>query len=208
MGSPRTMTYRDRIALQHALECLSTLPEFPERLRTYNHALYILGYEWVGDVRRAWATAMLSRDRAENARLRAGTLFSPGTTLETEDLESSRVNHIASAVVTHTFLPWNLPTEKQLTELRRLFSCSEPGGWRYFNKKMPDLKYHLSAASQAIRFLSNLPDHQQKALRHIIVHEDRKSVAFPECHAQGLVPYLENLDRLRIERRADMWKTM
>jgi hypothetical protein len=193
---------------RNALECLSTQPEFPEKLRTYSHALYILGYEPVGDIRRTRGLTSLSRERSNHVHGRTGANFSSSMPIGAGDLDTARVNQIASAVVKHTFSPWEVPTEEQLTELRRLFCNSEPNDWRYFQDNLPYLNYYVSAASQAFRFLGSLSAHQRKALRHIVVHENRKSVAYPECHAQGLMPYLDTLGKLHIERKVDMWNTV
>jgi hypothetical protein len=41
-----------------------------------------------------------------------------------------------------------------------------------------------------------------------VFHEDRKSFASPECHMQGLMPYLQSMGSLGIERRVDLWTSV
>jgi len=69
-------------------------------------------------------------------------------------------------------------------------------------------KLRFSAAAAAAHFLSSLSPTNRQHTRKIVVHEDHFSVARPECHAQGLVPFCQENPALRIERQANLWKTI
>ncbi|CAJ2507684.1 Uu.00g088700.m01.CDS01 [Anthostomella pinea] len=45
-------------------------------------------------------------------------------------------------------------------------------------------------------------------MRHVLILEDRESVAFPESHAQGLIPFCQGNRLLRVERRFDLWRNI
>ena len=65
-------------------------------------------------------------------------------------------------------------------------------------------KYHFSAAAIAIRFLQCNPTIRLH-MRKIILFEDNPSVAFPETHGKGLIPFCAENAQLRIERRVSVW---
>ncbi|KAF1940299.1 hypothetical protein EJ02DRAFT_231876 [Clathrospora elynae] len=41
-----------------------------------------------------------------------------------------------------------------------------------------------------------------------MVLQDKKSVALPQSHIQGLIPYFRQLPKLRCIRRVDLWNTV
>ena len=45
-------------------------------------------------------------------------------------------------------------------------------------------------------------------MRKIVLHEDRRSVAHPECHVLGLIPFCVQNPQLHIERRVNMWRVL
>ncbi|KAB5580332.1 hypothetical protein GE09DRAFT_1255099 [Coniochaeta sp. 2T2.1] len=65
----------------------------------------------------------------------------------------------------------------------------------------------FSAAAAAINFLESIPDSRAQ-FRNIVLHEDRISVAFPQCHVRGLVPFCHENPDLRIERRVSLWRNI
>ncbi|KAI8718249.1 hypothetical protein NCS52_00603100 [Fusarium sp. LHS14.1] len=69
-------------------------------------------------------------------------------------------------------------------------------------------KFRFSAAAVAIRFLNSLPARKRLHLRKVVLHENRVSVAHPERHARGLIPFCRENHRLRIERRVDVLSTI
>lgn len=73
---------------------------------------------------------------------------------------------------------------------------------------MNGLQYRYSAAALAIRFLDSIPASMRLGIRNIVLHEDRRAIAFPESHARGLIPFCKENPLLRIERRVDLWRTI
>ncbi|KAL6406788.1 hypothetical protein AUP68_09594 [Ilyonectria robusta] len=73
---------------------------------------------------------------------------------------------------------------------------------------MDGLQYRYSAAAVAICFLDSLPASMRPGIRNIVLHEDRRAIAFPESHARGLIPFCKENRLLRIERRVDLWRTI
>ncbi|PKK40915.1 hypothetical protein CI102_15203 [Trichoderma harzianum] len=69
-------------------------------------------------------------------------------------------------------------------------------------------KYRYSAAALAIRFLSRLPPPLRMCLRNIRLNENAVSVAYPECHAQGLIEFCIENPMLHVERRLDLWRNV
>jgi hypothetical protein len=69
-------------------------------------------------------------------------------------------------------------------------------------------KWRFSAAATCIRFLNSLSPTSRKALRKLILLEDHESVAHPECHAEGLIPFLQANPLLQVERRVNLWRTV
>ncbi|KAF4443325.1 hypothetical protein FACUT_1382 [Fusarium acutatum] len=65
-------------------------------------------------------------------------------------------------------------------------------------------KYRFSAAAVAIRFLRHLPLSKRLSLRAILLREDHIAVGFQECHTNGLIPFLQENPRLRVEHRVSM----
>jgi hypothetical protein len=112
---------------------------------------------------------------------------------------------IASVIAEIEFVPWRLPGVQQLTELEDLLAPPNPEARIRAVPPMNAQRFYVSAASQAICFLDSLQSYQRSNLRHIVIHEDKKSVALPQYHLYGLVPYLEELKRLHIERNINLW---
>jgi hypothetical protein len=69
-------------------------------------------------------------------------------------------------------------------------------------------KFRFSASSVAIQYLNALPVTDRNRFRNIILLEDRVAVAWPECHAQGLIPFCQANPLLHIERRVSLWRTV
>ena len=68
--------------------------------------------------------------------------------------------------------------------------------------------FHSSAAAVAIHFLKSLPQSTRLTIRKIVLHEDRRSVAHPECHALGLIPFCVQNPQLCVERRVNIWRAL
>jgi hypothetical protein len=68
------------------------------------------------------------------------------------------------------------------------------------------IKYAYSAASQAIRFMKSLSKSTILNLRNVVLLEDFQSVANPECHGRGLIPFCIENPCLHIERSVSLWQ--
>jgi len=107
--------------------------------------------------------------------------------------------------------PWIIPTTD---EVNKLFALGFPlvpeqikadyivNTQKYFHYQ----KYRLSAASVAIHFLGSLSCTTRREVRKIDLHEDRVAIAWPESHAQGLIPFCRDNPQLRVERRVSLWR--
>jgi len=107
--------------------------------------------------------------------------------------------------------PWIIPTTDEVNKLLALGFPLVPeqikadyivDTQKYFHCQ----KYRLSAASVAIYFLGSLSCTTRREVRKIDLHEDRVAIAWPESHAQGLIPFCRDNPQLRIERRVSLWK--
>jgi hypothetical protein len=107
--------------------------------------------------------------------------------------------------------PWRVPTKKDVynmadilgTTLRLLKLAARRG---LFWSPDDSSKWRFSAASIAIHFLQSLPLATRTQIGEILLLEDRDSVAYPECHAQGLIPFCQENPMLRIERSVSLWR--
>ncbi|KAI4937305.1 uncharacterized protein J4E92_002035 [Alternaria infectoria] len=112
-------------------------------------------------------------------------------------------------VVAHSHPPWMLPSEDDISDMVELIepvsveaSYSKP--WLYWDQE----QYRFSAATAAIHFLESMPAETRLAMRNLVLHEDHESVAWPECHGRGLIPFCQENSDLHIERRISLWRTI
>lgn len=70
----------------------------------------------------------------------------------------------------------------------------------------PD-SYYLTAASIAIHFLESIPA-QRRNIRNIILDEMHPCWAYSECHGLGFIEFCKENPDLRIERRANLWRSI
>ncbi|KAI4636776.1 hypothetical protein J4E93_010901 [Alternaria ventricosa] len=108
-------------------------------------------------------------------------------------------------VVEYSHPPWMFPSEDDISDMLELIdpvcveaSYSKP--WLYWDQE----QYRFSAATAAIRFLESMPAETRLAMRNLVLHEDHESVAWPECHGQGLIPFCQENSDLHIERRISL----
>ncbi|KAI1170363.1 hypothetical protein F4777DRAFT_569529 [Nemania sp. FL0916] len=102
-----------------------------------------------------------------------------------------------------TYMPWAIPTADEVKyALRKYHKFHET----CYTTRIGRISC-FSAAAVAIKFLHDTPIPTRKYIRKIVIHEDRTSVASPEFHAKGLIPFCVENASLRIERRLDMWRT-
>ncbi|KAK4446590.1 hypothetical protein QBC34DRAFT_411523 [Podospora aff. communis PSN243] len=106
--------------------------------------------------------------------------------------------------------PWRVPTDDELDKIAKRLPT--PGRAKNNKRRLRATwsqvvgQYQFSAAAVAIDFLESMPVATRRHLRHIILHENRLSVANPECHARGLVPFCDENPALRIDRRVSLWR--
>ncbi|KAI4652689.1 uncharacterized protein J4E79_008996 [Alternaria viburni] len=70
------------------------------------------------------------------------------------------------------------------------------------------VKYCLSAAACAIRFLRSLRAETREHVRNVELIENRESIAFPECHGRGFIPFCREQPKLRVHRRVSLWRNV
>ncbi|KAI0810150.1 hypothetical protein GGR55DRAFT_645506 [Xylaria sp. FL0064] len=103
-----------------------------------------------------------------------------------------------------TFMPWAIPTQDEINYAIRKFDKER---WTK-NKTRKGKICPFSAAAVAIKFLHDTPMSTRKHIRKIIVHDDRESVAYPQCHAKGFIPFCLENPLLRTERRLNLWRAV
>ena len=126
-------------------------------------------------------------------------------------LELMCVGDALPAVLSWRPSSWSIPSEAELSDIERFFRSPAGDDYHrdtgpYDSSKYP--KLYFSAAAIAVAFLRRLPASQRRAMRRIVIDEDRKSVSYPECHARGLIPFCVENPRLRIERRIGWYKNL
>ncbi|KAI4665314.1 uncharacterized protein J4E78_002774 [Alternaria triticimaculans] len=90
---------------------------------------------------------------------------------------------------------WSIPTNG---DFMHNVSIS---GFPTENSDYPNtIRYPFSAAAIAIRFLNFLPQGLRKQIQRLRLVENRTSIAHPECHMRGLIPFCIDMPKLRIER--------
>ena len=99
--------------------------------------------------------------------------------------------------------PWVHPSETYLDDMCRILGTKTEELEYYEN-----VLYRLSAATVAISFLESLSIPRRRQLRKIVLHEDRVSTSWPECHVRGLIPWCLENPRLHIERRVNLWRNV
>ncbi|RSL72429.1 hypothetical protein CEP53_001131 [Fusarium sp. AF-6] len=125
-------------------------------------------------------------------------------------VEEEEATHGILGFLDKAYEPWDIPSKSELTamgsELDDKHVWSRMNRWHKEDdeKQRYREKFRFSAVAIAIRFLNSLPIHQRLQLRKMAVHEDHVSVAHPQRHARGLIPFCRENPRLRIERRVDV----
>jgi len=111
--------------------------------------------------------------------------------------------------------PWDIPTEEEMYgESRKephpwkqcLTGCADTikNKWTTAEWESDPCNYRFSAAAAAIQFLGAFPGARQH-IRRVVLWEGLPSVAFPESHARGLIPFCKDCPLLRIEHRVSLW---
>ena len=99
--------------------------------------------------------------------------------------------------------PWAFPTNYECQQLKHMirFYLRSPSFFK-------NLRWHVSAASIATDFLKRTAQSTCRQIRNILLNEDNISVAHPECHALGLIKFCLENQRLHIERRVNLWRSV
>ncbi|KAI1105308.1 hypothetical protein F4804DRAFT_304495 [Jackrogersella minutella] len=118
----------------------------------------------------------------------------------------SEVTPDCDALDSVPFEPWKIPTPADTRRSLSVCGFKVPSiGDRWMKMFYGPEKYCFSAAAASIQFLGSLPASTRAHIRRIVLHENDISVAYPECHALGLIPFCQENPRLRIERRVNLW---
>ncbi|KAL6720944.1 hypothetical protein ACLMJK_000044 [Lecanora helva] len=99
--------------------------------------------------------------------------------------------------------PWSIPTEHERARISTLEE--NPHRDNSFWKRV---RWRFSATSAAIYFFKFISHTAGLGLRKVVLHEDRLSVAHPESHALGLIPFCSRWQELRVERRVNVWRVL
>ncbi|KAF3804755.1 hypothetical protein GCG54_00012248, partial [Colletotrichum gloeosporioides] len=135
------------------------------------------------------------------ALFEAGSGWGPGSYRKTQ----------ISRLVNVNLDPWEIPSSSKAS-LGETFEHRFSETWDSSLHGDPydksQVKHHYSAAAVAVRFLACLPLACRLNIRNIVLDENRYAVGRAESHGLGLIPYCQENPRLRVERRANMWRTV
>ena len=106
-------------------------------------------------------------------------------------------------------LPWTIPSEGEIAQLKKVVPFDY---WQFLSQEDADIwKYQqhgFSATAVAIQWFQSIPKTTFLHLRNVMLLEDRESVAYPECHAMGLIEFCQMNPLLHIERRVSVWNNL
>ena len=97
--------------------------------------------------------------------------------------------------------PWSIPSAEELAQMRLM---EEPREEKFRER----VRWRFSAAAAAIHFLGSASQTTRLAIRNIVLHEDRYSVARAECHMLGFIPFCSHNLKLHVERRVNIWRNI
>ena len=97
--------------------------------------------------------------------------------------------------------PWSIPDIVEMERLADIVNV-EPERPDYWSST----RYCFSAVHAALRFLQSIPATTCEMIRKVILLEDRPSVAYPQCHGRGLIPFCQTHKELCFERIVDLWR--
>ena len=99
--------------------------------------------------------------------------------------------------------PWAIPSDEEIVRMDTTLGPSERSS-SFWER----VKWRFSAAAAAIQFFRNASLNTRLEIRKIVLHENHLSVANPECHALGLIPFCLQNPELHIERRVSIWRNI
>ncbi|MCJ1457863.1 hypothetical protein MMC28_008232 [Mycoblastus sanguinarius] len=104
---------------------------------------------------------------------------------------------------------WTIPSEDVLAQINKVAQMNtslDPYSGKRNSWERCDWRF--SAAAAAIHFFKSISQSTCLGIRNVVLHEDRRSVALPECHVLGLIPFCLQNPQLHIERRVNLWRTL
>lgn len=117
--------------------------------------------------------------------------------------------------------PWMIPSDDELAELNTSAGFSAPNLGDvargclglYEDREVKGtpwkrVRWRFSAAAAAVRFFKSISPATCLGIRKVVLHEHRRSVARPESHVLGLIPFCVQNPQLHIERRVNIWGTL
>ena len=110
--------------------------------------------------------------------------------------------------------PWTIPSKDEFAQMDKILGQSLYEVRTSFNSYTANLacwervRWRFSAAAVAIHFFKSITQSTCLGIRNVVLHEDRDSVAQPDCHALGLIPFCLQNPHLHIERRVNIWRSL
>ena len=110
--------------------------------------------------------------------------------------------------------PWTIPSDDEFAQMDTILGQSLYGVQSPTFDPSPDpncwerIRWRFSAAAVAVHFFKSISQSTCLGIRNVVLHEDQHSVAHPECHVLGLIPFCLQNPRLNIERRVNMWRNI
>ena len=105
--------------------------------------------------------------------------------------------------------PWCIPSSDEIAEMNEIVPFERNLVGNYNHADMWKYMIHgFSATAVAIRFFQSISKTTFLQLRNVVLLEDRESVAYPECHAMGLIEFCQTNPLLHIERQVNIWNNL
>lgn len=117
---------------------------------------------------------------------------------------SARTDMVAVAELSP--VPWAIPSSNEIARLSEINLPNFP--YATFDRPHDRMHFCFSAAALAIDFLKRLHSPVRLQIRGITLVDKHTSVAEPQCHAMGLIPFAIENPSLRIARRVDVWSNI
>ncbi|KAI4630143.1 hypothetical protein J4E80_001076 [Alternaria sp. BMP 0032] len=132
--------------------------------------------------------------------------FCPGSATDPPEMPHIYLKSLLKTSQGSAVEPWLIPTDDELDELQRNADKLRPYARSAYgmNEFFAERNRRFSAAAVAIGYMKRLRPEARKKIRWIVLDEDDDSIAWPECHARGLIPFCRENGHLRIDRRIDI----
>ena len=109
---------------------------------------------------------------------------------------------LRSPLLLSKFRPWAIPSDEELKQI----SMNPFASYKCDNKMATRIQWRFSAAAAAIQFFERRSPSTRSAVRNIVLHENKRSVADPERHMLGFIDLCSENTQLQIQRRLNVWK--